>query len=199
MHTAQGSDGSPGRAPSKGECGGQGGKSERYHMTVKHTFLHASLPVAETPAGWELLRGSLSDPEPSTSDSLCSPGASCTYKIDLYDQIVFGDNDGQTRGLMEEDDDDENGDQVDLGASVEGHDEAPRQRRRNARPCKSARLRYAKLAARLERKITNDPEGFDVGKANFPTFVRNNPKLTVKLTERLMGNRAAELQKRAQA
>jgi len=168
-------------------------------MTVKHTFLHASLPVAETPAGWELLRGSLSDPEPSTSDSLCSPGASCTYKIDLYDQIVFGDNDGQTRGLMEEDDDDENGDQVDLGASVEGHDEAPRQRKNHHRPCKTARLRYAKLVARLERTITNDPEGFDMGKVNLPKLVRSNPKLTENFTKRLMGYQAAELQKRAQA
>uniref|UniRef100_A0A7S0A800 Uncharacterized protein n=1 Tax=Pyrodinium bahamense TaxID=73915 RepID=A0A7S0A800_9DINO len=196
MSLASGSDGTPGRAPSSGVSEGRSGKPGRYRPTVMGTFIH--IAPADSPTSCDLMRGYQSDPEPVADPPKHSLPPYITRNLEFFDDIPSGDDDGQKQDPnRDEESESEHG--AEPGTAAGGQGETHRASRGGRRPCKSARLRYARLVARLENAIVKDPEGFHFGDQELPKQVRTNATLTGKLATRLSRFQAAERQKRAQA
>eukprot|EP00418_Pyrodinium_bahamense_P067221 CAMPEP_0179077320 /NCGR_PEP_ID=MMETSP0796-20121207/34554_1 /TAXON_ID=73915 /ORGANISM="Pyrodinium bahamense, Strain pbaha01" /LENGTH=245 /DNA_ID=CAMNT_0020774597 /DNA_START=29 /DNA_END=766 /DNA_ORIENTATION=+ len=71
-------------------------------------------------------------------------------------------------------------------------------RRRDRRPCKSARLRYQAVVNRIQNMILADPYSFDFDALTLPKQVNTNEKLKRKLATRMHNFREEELMRRGE-
>lgn len=147
----------------------------QYKVTEKNTFLHVE-PTLSFNAEGNPVRKLVSAPAELLGGS-----------EDNIDMLVASRNSRKAEtmpsscGVVEEDED-----QLCPAMADSPAEPAPSRKGRQAkRPCKSKRLRYKNLMARLEEKVREDPAGFDVESLQLPPSLVFNEKVLQKIKARL--------------
>jgi len=78
-------------------------------------------------------------------------------------------------------------------------DHVPSKRTNKARPCKGKRDRRSRFWDRLQSKMEEDPEGFDLDNMAFPPNIQGDEKLTARLTAKMELQKAELLAGRGRA
>jgi len=181
---------------------------QRHHVIDKGTFLEVSVPLAESPVGWQLQRGCFSDPTSSRSSSNVSVRTSSS--TGLYDHLLFG-SDSEHEGtekesgkkeagqepkkVQDEEQEEQRGAQERAGGPGTGS--RPPEKKRMRRSL-SKRRRYEALVTRMEEIVSCDPAGFNYSTVELPLWVQGKDHVKLRLGERMEKFRIEVLQRRAQ-